>query len=68
MGANYSVKQIVEVTRIGPTGDLERFNRITAITARGTRFTTDVPEAQTNKEHVDKLLTAKAKELDSIMG
>jgi hypothetical protein len=68
MGSNYSVKQIVEVTKIGVTGDLERFNRITAITARGTRFTLDVAEAQTTKEHVDKLLSAKAKELDSIMG
>jgi len=68
MGATYSVAQITEFTKVGPTGALQRYNRIVAVTAKGTRFTMDFPEAETNKETVSKALAARAKELDSIMG
>ncbi|OFW65466.1 MAG: hypothetical protein A2Y74_01540 [Actinobacteria bacterium RBG_13_63_9] len=68
MGANYRVVKIVEFSKIGATGDIERYNRITAVTTKGTSFTSDVPESKTTRDEVDRILAAKAKELDSIMG
>jgi hypothetical protein len=66
MGKNYTVSRISPITKIGPTGDLEHYQRIDSITAGGTRFTIDVRDADATPDKVAPILEKRAGELDAI--
>jgi hypothetical protein len=66
MAKEYTVKRIRELTRLTEAGDLEKFYRIEVVTTAGTAFTVDIPESQSRPEAVEKVLEARAKELDAI--
>lgn len=66
MGKNYTVQRISPITKIGPTGDLEHYQRIDGLTAGGTRFTIDVRDVDATPERVAPILEKRAHELDAI--
>jgi hypothetical protein len=66
MPNNFTVQRISPITKIGPTGDLQHYQRIEAMSAGGTRFTVDVPDTDATPEKVKPILEAKAKQLDAI--
>jgi len=66
MGKGYSVTKISPITKIGPTGDLEHFQRIDAVTSGGTRFTLDVRDVDAMPDKVAPVLEKRAGELDAI--
>ena len=66
MGKNYTVQRISPITKIGPTGDLEHYQRIDFLTAGGTRHSIDVRDADATPEKVAPILEKRAHELDAI--
>jgi len=68
MGAEklYHDVSLVERTEITPVGKVVKVYRVSAYTKKDIYFTIDVPEADFSKEKVDKLLTEKAKLLESV--
>lgn len=66
MAKEYSVQRISPITRIGPTGNLERYQRIDALTAGGTPFTVEVKDSEATPDKVAPVLEKRAKELDAI--
>lgn len=66
MGKNYTVQRISPITKIGPTGDLEHYQRIDALTSGGTRFTVDVRDVDATPDKVAPILEKRAGELDAI--
>jgi len=55
-----------ERSEISPEGKVVRGYRVSARTKKDTYFTLSVAEKDFSKEHVDKVLTAKAELIDSI--
>jgi hypothetical protein len=66
MGKNYTVQRISPITKIGPTGELEHYQRIDALTGGGTRFSVDVRDTDATAEKVAPVLEKRATELDAI--
>lgn len=62
------VKRIMERTRLTERGDLERVYRVEAVTAKGTSFTMDLTEAESEPKKANQLLAAKAAKLDALLG
>ena len=63
-GADYTVDSKEEIRKLSKGGEVETWFRIWATSKGGTYFHVDVPEVQLAQ--ADKILTAKAKELDAI--
>jgi len=63
-GTDYTVEKKEEVRRLTPTQEPFIAYRIWATSKGGTYFSLEVPEDQLDQ--ADKLLTAKAKQLDAI--
>ena len=66
MAELYHDVDIVERTEITREGKVQKIYRIAAYTKSDVRFTMDVPEADFNKEKVDKLLAKEAQKIESI--
>jgi len=64
----FTIKRMVERTRLTAEGAAEKYWRIEAVTAGGTLFNMDVLDAQMQPAEVKKLVEAKAKQLDAIKG
>lgn len=62
----YHNVDILERTVISPDGKAAKIYRISAYTKSDVRFTLDVAEADFTKAKVDKLLTEKAQQIESI--
>jgi hypothetical protein len=60
----YTVDNKEELRKLGKGGEVEVHYRIWATTKKGTYFHVDVPEDELDK--ADEVLTARAKQLDSI--
>ena len=67
MGKEYTVKKVLERTRLTQTGTLEKYYRIEAETARGTPFTADLTEEQAAPDRAAGILSAKAASLDQLL-
>lgn len=61
---DYTVDSKEEIRRIGKAGEVETWFRIFATTKGGTYFHVDVAEGKLDE--ADKILTARAKQLDAI--
>lgn len=57
---------VVERTEITPVGKVMKVYNVSAYTKKDIYFTITVPEADFSKENVGKLLTEKAKLLESV--
>ena len=68
MANEYKDVDIQETTSLGAGGRIQKSYRVSATTSKGTRFSVVIPEVDMTKEKAGELLTAKAKELDSIKG
>ena len=66
MAKLYHDVEVVERTEITPAGKIVKVYRVSAYTAKETRFTINVPEKQFIKESVDKLLAERASFIDEI--
>lgn len=66
MGADYTVKQITERSRLAADGSIEKIYKIEAVTAKGTYFSVDLTEAQTEPKSAAAILKAKATQLDHL--
>lgn len=62
----YHDVDVVERTEVTPVGKVVKVYRVSAYTKKDTYFTITVPEQDFSKEKVDKLLTEKAKLLESV--
>jgi len=62
----YHDVSVVERTEITPVGKVVKVYHVSAYTKKDIYFTITVPEADFSKEKVDKLLTEKAKLLESV--
>lgn len=58
------VIDVTEVMRPGPALEMEKFYRYTVTSKGGITFTEEIPEAETTPEEVDKILGARAEQLD----
>lgn len=67
MAAEYTVQKISERTRLTEKGDLVKVYHTEATTAAGTAFTMDLTEAEAVPKEAQKLLKAKAVELDALL-
>lgn len=63
-GTDYKVESKEEVRKLDKAGEVETWFRIYATSKGGTYFHVDVPEDELDK--ADEVLTARAKQLDSI--
>jgi hypothetical protein len=66
MAKIYTVNDITERTTISRTGEVQKVYRVSATSESGTVFTVEIPEADFNKEKVDKILTEKAALMEGI--
>lgn len=66
MAATYTIKRMLERTRLTAEGAAEKYWRIEAVTTGGTPFTIDVLDAQMHPAEVKKIVEVRAKELDAI--
>lgn len=64
----FTIKKMVERTRLTAEGAAEKYWRIEATTAGGTLFSIDLLDAQMQPAEVKKMVEAKAKQLDAIKG
>jgi len=63
-GQAYKVESKEEIRKLSKAGEVETWYRIYATSKGGTYFHVDIPEDQLDK--ANEVLTARAKELDSI--
>jgi hypothetical protein len=68
MSEPYSNVNIIETVNITPEGKIVKVFRISARTLSGVSFTEEVPATEFTEEKVKKVLTAKAKLIESIKG
>lgn len=67
MDKDFKVLRIDELTRIGETGNIQKFYRHQVKSKSGVIFTVDIPEANFTAEKAQPILLAKAQEVDKIM-
>jgi hypothetical protein len=63
-GTDYTIESKEEIRKLSKAGEVETWYRIYATSKGGTYFHVDVSEEELDK--ADELLTARAKQLDSI--
>jgi len=59
-----SVIEVVETKKLGRRGDVETWFRYTVQTKGGIQFSKDIPELQATPAELEKVLGARARELD----
>ena len=67
MARDYSQVEVLETVYITPQGQPQKRWRVTATTKGGVRFTVEVLDGDFAKEAVDKILTARAQQIDSVV-
>jgi len=60
------IADVTEMTRLSKTGEIQKYFRVSAISADGINFTIDIPEKEIKIEKVDQLCRERAQYLDSI--